>query len=739
MKLNHLFLSLVFLFCLRTSFGQTILNRVINNDPSLLIFASKDTKSFTVAAAIDKQTHVCYLLSCYGNIVDSVKMADGDYARVQSKVATPFDYFNAFYDGFLKQLSIAQIQLHATGEINPRWAFGQYLAEAFPELTTQPNVLRKIMLLDEVREHYLIRKWLLNNQNPKNFPEDSVAIYLKQDRAKGGTMIKRGDTTLFYNQDHIAKAYKAMLLSKVSRILYYDRNNSAIDSLSLRPAYVSSLLGEKTDVFSLYKAWLEMQLQSIATELKTLDSVNKEYHQKFFQTADNRATNITELLVETRRSFSIVEEKIAIAAIPDPKAIATKMHDDLQSANVILVAMPGLGVGYATTFIRGNKRYELTDNRGNVVAVVSDRKSGIDSNSDGTVDYYRPDVVSATDYYPFGAQEPGRTFIKNGEQNFRYGYNGKENDDEVKGVGDQQDYGMRIYDPRVGRFLSVDPLSRKYAELTPYQFASNRPIDGVDLDGKEYSPAGLNNGNPRATTAVVIMLNPEQLQAANAEAAKRWHDARQDVMREDNNGLTHIGPRSEVDVEVAGANIRHATEIGDNLKGPGGSLGFVLGGEHGSYIGASVDGVMMSTTPGAVPDPNSSAFPNRQMLPLSSSGPANTEAPFDNRITIVTEPLVNSPKSPGEIAAERYPGVAENYGKQTIGQLQKTIRNTEKTIEQHEQWVKDPLTKPGLTKEIWESKDPRERTGLIKKWEGDIERNKAYLQIAKDALKTKQQ
>jgi RHS repeat-associated protein len=67
-----------------------------------------------------------------------------------------------------------------------------------------------------------------------------------------------------------------------------------------------------------------------------------------------------------------------------------------------------------------------------------------------------------------------------------YGFNGKENDNEVKGTGNQQDYGMRIYDPRLGKFLSVDPLTKKYAELTPYQFASNRPIDGVDLDGKEY-------------------------------------------------------------------------------------------------------------------------------------------------------------------------------------------------------------------------------------------------------------
>jgi len=79
---------------------------------------------------------------------------------------------------------------------------------------------------------------------------------------------------------------------------------------------------------------------------------------------------------------------------------------------------------------------------------------------------------------------PGREFTAT--TGYRYGFNGKENDNEVKGNGNQQDYGMRIYDPRLGRFLSVDPITRDYPELTPYQFASNRPVDGIDLDGLEY-------------------------------------------------------------------------------------------------------------------------------------------------------------------------------------------------------------------------------------------------------------
>jgi hypothetical protein len=55
---------------------------------------------------------------------------------------------------------------------------------------------------------------------------------------------------------------------------------------------------------------------------------------------------------------------------------------------------------------------------------------------------------------------------------------------------------MRIYDPRIGKFLSVDPIASNYPMLTPYQFASNSPIQAIDLDGLEGSWAGALQGVP---------------------------------------------------------------------------------------------------------------------------------------------------------------------------------------------------------------------------------------------------
>jgi len=44
---------------------------------------------------------------------------------------------------------------------------------------------------------------------------------------------------------------------------------------------------------------------------------------------------------------------------------------------------------------------------------------------------------------------------------------------------------MRVYDPRIGKFLSVDPLTKSFPQLTPYQYAENQPIWAIDLDGLE--------------------------------------------------------------------------------------------------------------------------------------------------------------------------------------------------------------------------------------------------------------
>jgi RHS repeat-associated protein len=136
------------------------------------------------------------------------------------------------------------------------------------------------------------------------------------------------------------------------------------------------------------------------------------------------------------------------------------------------------------SLVRGGKLFELTNHLGNVLETISDKKIQHTSNS-STVDYYLADVIGANDYYSFGMQMPGRAYVAGTTGNYRYGFNGKEQDPEVEGTGNIYDYGFRIYDPRIGRFLSLDPLFKGYPYYTPYQFAGNMPIWAIDLDGLE--------------------------------------------------------------------------------------------------------------------------------------------------------------------------------------------------------------------------------------------------------------
>ncbi|OMP74609.1 RHS repeat domain-containing protein, partial [[Flexibacter] sp. ATCC 35208] len=184
----------------------------------------------------------------------------------------------------------------------------------------------------------------------------------------------------------------------------------------------------------------------------------------------------------------------------------------------VVTNITGLGTGKNIIFTRGKKFFELTNHLGNVLATVSDRKIQVSGNGT-TIDYYNADVVSAQDYYPFGMIQPGRSYNAGG---YRYGFNGKENDNEVKGEGNEQDYGMRVYDPRVGRFLSVDPITTKYPFLTPYQFASNSPILCVDVDGLEGDPFTIGRAvsSNREWEANVRKTDPEHANQRIYEANK---------------------------------------------------------------------------------------------------------------------------------------------------------------------------------------------------------------------------
>jgi|GEM_PF-1099828 len=133
----------------------------------------------------------------------------------------------------------------------------------------------------------------------------------------------------------------------------------------------------------------------------------------------------------------------------------------------------------------GAKFYDKANHLGNVQVVVSDKRVSICDEYLG-VERFKAEVLSAMDYYPFGMMMPDRQWYANSDSgNYRFAFNGKEIDREHGGAGNVYDYGFRIYNPALGKFLSVDPLSPSYPWYTPYQFAGNKPVWAIDLDGLE--------------------------------------------------------------------------------------------------------------------------------------------------------------------------------------------------------------------------------------------------------------
>nr|WP_246859045.1 hypothetical protein [Chitinophaga sp. XS-30] len=199
-----------------------------------------------------------------------------------------------------------------------------------------------------------------------------------------------------------------------------------------------------------------------------------------------------------------------------------------------------LGTGLGANFTRGKKFFELGNHLGNVMATVRDSKEAV-SDGGSLVDYYVAKIVSAQDYYPFGMLMVGRGFDVGG---YRYGFNGQEKSDEIKGEGNSYTAEFWEYDPRTGRRLNVDIVAKPY-ESSYLAFGGN-PMLNIDPSGADTiritntsyrkvfrSLGGGLDGHPK-TKIPDIVSNYGNIDITQSEGEDVWEITNRNILIDEN-------------------------------------------------------------------------------------------------------------------------------------------------------------------------------------------------------------
>ncbi len=199
----------------------------------------------------------------------------------------------------------------------------------------------------------------------------------------------------------------------------------------------------------------------------------------------------------------------------------------------------------------GSKQYEITNHLGNVLATINDTWLPDNTTYPGNK-VKAPVVLTWQVYYPFGMTMPGRNFNLNTNV-YRYGFNGKESDDEVKGEGNSYDFGARIYDSRLGRWCSVDPKAIEFPTFSSYISMGNNPILNIDPDGRvfyNFDADGNYRGKTHDNWFHNLFFKQGRLLNTDGSVTRqfRFADRKEDTKNIENGNITKLVVVSESDL-----------------------------------------------------------------------------------------------------------------------------------------------------------------------------------------------
>ncbi len=161
--------------------------------------------------------------------------------------------------------------------------------------------------------------------------------------------------------------------------------------------------------------------------------------------------------------------------------------------------------------VLGLKQYELSNHLGNVLSVISDQK--LPQFNAGTLQAYKPVIVSSQDYYPFGMvmKERSSNLASDG---YRFGFNNQERTDEISGAGNHTTALFWEYDTRIGRRWNLDP--KPTISQSQYSCFFGNPIWNVDkfgdttynFNGKTGQYIGMTNLKEKGSHGLIIGFKP---------------------------------------------------------------------------------------------------------------------------------------------------------------------------------------------------------------------------------------
>ncbi|NER12848.1 RHS repeat-associated core domain-containing protein [Leptobacterium flavescens] len=119
--------------------------------------------------------------------------------------------------------------------------------------------------------------------------------------------------------------------------------------------------------------------------------------------------------------------------------------------------------------------YQYKDHLGNIRLAYSD------DNNDGVISA-QAEIREENNYYPFGLKHKGyNNLVRSTNIAQKFTFNGQQFDESLNLNVSEMTF--RQYDPTIGRFVGIDPLSELRPDYTPYRFGYNNPIYWNDPTG----------------------------------------------------------------------------------------------------------------------------------------------------------------------------------------------------------------------------------------------------------------